>query len=152
MKGEQVRILSIKLDYKKGVSEYKITSENGCCFENLMPESVKKLLSEKTYGYHQKITTIKRDKKIQQLEKTILSLAEGLEFYGDTNSWKSDDINDFLTITDQDWEAMDEFKDVLCDYVGGKTARETLEKNKEVIKSIKNKDFEKEVIKSTKCL
>ena len=41
-----MRILKISIKHDGGVSEYKITSEKGCCFKNLMPNRLKKELVE----------------------------------------------------------------------------------------------------------
>ena len=66
-----MRILQIKLDFNGGVSEYKITSDKGCCFENLIKGEAKKELSKLTYGYYHKSQLTEKDKRIGELREGL---------------------------------------------------------------------------------
>ena len=116
-----MRILHIKLDHN-GISEYKITSKDGCCYKNLM--GVTEMIMLREY------LELTNNEIIEKLQADNEKLRKCVEFYADIDNWSVETHpNDFSMMISDDLTTLDEpqpkssMKGTWC---GGKLARQTL--------------------------
>ena len=121
-----MRVLSIKLDWNGGVSEYKVTSDRGCAYKNLMKGTTKLAFQEYIELYNDRVKT--RETLQAQLEKSKereAILLEVVEFYELVNSHLDNCKTIYASCGCMDTTVYNNFK-------ANEKAREALEKLKTI--------------------